>query len=454
MRTPYILIVDDDDGHRTMLKTLISGWGYNIRVVSDGDEAVDAVGEEPFDLILMDIKMVRMSGIEALSKIQEVNPSIPVLIMTAFASVDTAVDAMKMGAYDYLTKPLDFEKLKITMKRAMEHVSLKQENMNLKESLGEDFNRNKILGKSEAIQKVLEVIAHSAPTEATILITGESGTGKELAAGAIHYNSHRKNGPFVKVNCGAITETLIESELFGHEKGSFTGAHKQKDGKFVQAQHGTIFLDEIGTMALNMQTKLLRVLEDRKVVRVGGDREIPLDVRIIAATNEKLEALVAENKFREDLYYRLNVVNVYLPPLREREGDIPILAEFFLQRAVNKNMKRIKGFSPEAMDRLVRYSWPGNIRELNNAVERAVILARGEYIEKDAIVTGGDYAEDAFFSEEKQADEFIMEPLKAFEKKAILKTLEVMKNNKSATAKKLGITRKTLHKKLKEYGFD
>jgi two-component system response regulator HydG len=393
-----------------------------------------------------------MSGIEALGKIQEINPSIPVLIMTAYASIDTAVSAMKKGAYDYLTKPLDFDKLKITMTRAMEHISLKKENTALKENLGEIFNRNKIIGKSSAIKEVLQIIKNSAPTEATILITGESGTGKELAAGAIHYNSHRKNGPFIRVNCGAITETLIESELFGHEKGAFTGALRLKEGKFVQAQHGTIFLDEIGTMPMNMQTKLLRVLEDKKVVRVGGEKEIPLDVRVVAATNENLSSQVEENKFREDLFYRLNVVNINLPPLREREGDIPLLANFFLETSAKKNRKQISGFSPDAMAKLVRYLWPGNIRELANSVERAVILAKSDYIEKDDIVTGEEY-----FKEKETinvSDEFRVEPLKEIEKKAIIQTLKSLDNNKSAAARELGITRKTLHKKIKEYQID
>jgi two-component system response regulator HydG len=393
-----------------------------------------------------------MSGIEALGKIQEINPSIPVLIMTAYASIDTAVSAMKKGAYDYLTKPLDFDKLKITMTRAMEHISLKKENTALKENLGEIFNRNKIIGKSSAIKEVLQIIKNSAPTEATILITGESGTGKELAAGAIHYNSHRKNGPFIRVNCGAITETLIESELFGHEKGAFTGALRLKEGKFVQAQHGTIFLDEIGTMPMNMQTKLLRVLEDKKVVRVGGEKEIPLDVRVVAATNENLSSQVEENKFREDLFYRLNVVNINLPPLREREGDIPLLANFFLETSAKKNRKEISGFSPDAMAKLVRYLWPGNIRELANSVERAVILAKSDYIEKDDIVTGEEY-----FKEREVinvSDEFRVEPLKEIEKKAIIQTLKSLDNNKSAAARELGITRKTLHKKIKEYQID
>ncbi|MDY0131495.1 MAG: sigma-54 dependent transcriptional regulator [Desulforegulaceae bacterium] len=452
MNKPSILIVDDDNSHRTMLLTLTKGWGYETQSAEDGDLAVEKVKKSAFDLILMDIKMIKMSGIEALEEIQKINPSIPVLIMTAYASIDTAVSAMKKGAYDYLTKPLDFDKLKITMTRAMEHLDLKRENTALKENLGEIFNRNKIIGQSPAIKEVLQTIKNSAPTEATILITGESGTGKELAAGAIHYNSHRKNGPFIRVNCGAITETLIESELFGHEKGAFTGALRLKEGKFVQAQNGSIFLDEIGTMPMNMQTKLLRVLEEKKVVRVGGEKEISLDIRVIAATNENLSSRVEEKKFREDLFYRLNVVNINLPPLRQREGDIPLLANYFLKTSAKKNWKEISGFSPEAMAKLNRYYWPGNIRELANSIERAVILSKSDYIEKEDIITGEEY-----FKERETpdfSDEFKIEPLKEIEKKAIIQTLKSLDNNKSAAARELGITRKTLHKKIKDYKID
>ncbi len=453
MGKPEILIVDDDNSHRKMLQTLIKGWGYGTHAAEDGDIAVKSVKSRAYDLVLMDIKMIKMSGLQALKKIQEINPSIPILIMTAYASVDTAVEAMKNGAYDYLTKPIDFDKLKIIMTRAMEHISLKNENNALKESMGEEFNRNRILGKSSAVKGVLDIIKNTAPTEATVLITGESGTGKELAAGAIHYNSHRKNGPFIRVNCGAITESLIESELFGHEKGAFTGAHKLKEGKFIQAQKGTILLDEIGTMPVNMQTKLLRVLEDRKIVRVGGEQELSLDVRVIAATNENLLEEIRENRFREDLYYRLNVVHINLPPLRKREGDIPILAENFLKKYAKKNKKDIKGFSPEAMAKLTAYSWPGNIRELANSIERAVILSNSEFIEKKYIVTVGDESRKENKNNELM-EEYAGESLKEVEKRVIAKALAATENNKSAAARQLGITRKTLHKKIKDYGLE
>ncbi|MBU4010155.1 MAG: sigma-54 dependent transcriptional regulator, partial [Proteobacteria bacterium] len=313
-----ILVVDDDTAHRIMLRTLIGGWGYEISEANDGIAAIDAVKIKPYDLILMDVRMVKLSGIEALKEIKTLNPAIPVIIMTAYSSVESAVEAIKYGAYDYLTKPLDFDKLKLTIERAMEHIHLKEENRLLKENLGMQFDRRNIIGQSLAITKLFDTIALVAPSEATVLITGESGTGKELIAGAIHFNSARVKGPFVKINCAAIPETLLESELFGHEKGAFTGADRKKDGRFLQASGGSIFLDEITEMPLTMQVKLLRVLQEREITRIGGNDVIKVDVRIIVASNSDLQEMVASGTFREDLYYRLNVVNIKVPPLRER----------------------------------------------------------------------------------------------------------------------------------------
>ncbi|MBW1994629.1 MAG: sigma-54-dependent Fis family transcriptional regulator, partial [Deltaproteobacteria bacterium] len=336
-----LLVVDDDSAHRTMLRTLLSGWGYDIREADDGSTAIESVKQQAFDLILMDIRMLKVSGIEALGAIKSMNPAIPVVIMTAYSSVETAVEALKKGAYDYLTKPLDFEKLRITIQRAMEHVSLKEENRQLKETLGRHFDRQNIIGNSPSMIRLLETVAQVAPAEATVMITGESGTGKELIAGAIHFNSPRKHGPFVKINCAAITETLLESELFGHEKGAFTGADRRKEGKFVQAHNGSLFLDEISEMSLTMQVKLLRVLQEREITRVGGEEVIAVNVRVIAATNRNLKELIAEGKFREDLYYRLNVVSLDIPPLRKRKEDIPLLMEHFLRRFAEQNRKNI-----------------------------------------------------------------------------------------------------------------
>ena len=445
-----ILVVDDDDAHRTMLRTLVGGWGYDIVEANDGSTAIEKVQERPFDLILMDIRMLKVSGLQALERIKAFNPAIPVTIMTAYSSVETAVEALKKGAYDYLTKPLDFDKLRLTIERAMEHTRLKEENRLLKESLGKHFDMQNIIGRSPAMIGLLETVAHVAPSEATVMITGESGTGKELIAGVIHYNSPRKDGPFVKINCAAITETLLESELFGHEKGAFTGADRRKEGRFYQANQGSIFLDEVSEMPLTMQVKLLRVLQERELTRVGGEKVIPVDVRVIAATNKDLVDLKSRGLFREDLYYRLNVVSLEIPRLRERRDDIPLLARHFLEIFAEKNKKEIKGFTPKAMDQLVRYDWPGNVRELMNAIERAVVLARTDYLDdQDFSILQPLLQEPA-----PALSDFdnIGIPLEEVEKAAILRMLESVAGNKSEAARRLGITRKTLHKKLKKYG--
>jgi two-component system response regulator HydG len=447
-----ILIVDDDNAHRTMLKTLISGWGYGITEAEDGSDAIEFAEKEPFDLILMDIRMLKVSGLEALEKIKAINPSIPIIIMTAFSSVETAISALKNGAYDYLTKPLDFDKLKITIERATEHLRLKNENRMLKASLSDTFNTGNIIGKSPKMIKLLETIAQVAPTEATLLINGESGTGKELVAGATHYNSTRMDGPFVKINCAAITDTLLESELFGHEKGSFTGADKKKEGRFVQASGGSLFLDEVSEMPLSMQVKLLRVLQERELTRVGGEEVIKIDVRLIVASNKDLKELVEKGLFREDLYYRLNVVDITIPPLRDRKGDIPLLAQHFLEAFSEKNKKNFKGFTPEAMDLMIRHSWPGNVRELMNAVERGVVLSNSEFIDCPSLPVNLDGKEDNDHSYEEESLTDGMQPLEDIEKRAILTTLEAAGGNKSEAARRLGITRKTLHKKLNSYG--
>jgi two-component system response regulator HydG len=446
-----ILVVDDDPAHRTMLRTLLTGWGYAIAEADDGSAAIERVHERAFDLILMDVRMVKVSGLQALAEIKSFNPAIPIIIMTAYSSVETAVEALKNGAYDYLTKPLDFDELRLAMERAMDHKELREENRLLRETLGSHFDRRHIIGQSRAMVRILETVAQVAPSEATVLITGESGTGKEMIAGAIHFNSPRKNGPFVKINCAAITETLLESELFGHEKGAFTGAHRQKEGRFRQAHGGSLFLDEISEMSLAMQVKLLRVLQEREITRVGGEEVITVDVRIIAATNKDLSREIEAGRFREDLYYRLNVVALEMPPLRERREDIPLLAQHFLEALSRENRKSIKGFTPQAMDRLITYHWPGNVRELMNAVERGVVLSRSEYLDEAVLsLISGD---ESSFREISSGDAVnAAMPLNEVEKTTILKTLEAAGGNKSEAARRLGITRRTLHKRLKLYG--
>ena len=451
-----ILVVDDDTAHRTMLRTLMGGWGYAIDEADDGATAIDKVKDQSYDLVLMDVRMVKISGLEALEQIKSYNPAIPIIIMTAFSSVEAAVDALKKGAHDYLTKPLDFDKLRITIERSMEHTRLKEENRLLKESLGQHFDRRNIIGQSPAMTSLLETVAQVAPSEATVLITGDSGTGKELIAGAIHFNSHRKDGPFIKLNCAAITETLLESELFGHEKGAFTGAERRKEGRFFQAHGGSLFLDEVSEMSLTMQVKLLRVLQEREFTRVGGENTIQVDVRMMAATNKNLPELIGNGQFREDLFYRLNVVGLEIPPLKQRREDIPLLAQHFLEAFAARNQKQIKGYTPQAMDLLIRYAWPGNVRELMNAIERAVVLSQADFLsEQDFTIirtTGVD--PDASGPDNVNAA-IAMDgatPLEEVEKSTILNTLEASGGNKSEAARRLGITRKTLHKKLKAYG--
>jgi len=449
-----ILVVDDDPGHRAMLRTILGGWGYVVAEAADGREGVDKVCDRSYDLVLMDVRMVKLSGLEALPEIKRFNPAIPVIIMTAYSSVETAVDALKKGAYDYLTKPLDFDELRLVIERAMDHSRLKEENRALKESLGAGFDTGDIIGRSEGMVNLLETVAMVAPTEAAVLITGESGTGKELLATAIHRNSARRNGPFIKVNCAAITETLLESELFGHEKGAFTGADRRKEGRFALAHKGSIFLDEISEMSVAMQAKLLRVLQEKEIQRVGGEQVIKVDVRVIAATNRDLMAQIDEGAFREDLYYRLNVVTLPVPSLRARRDDIPLLAQHFLDSFAEKNRKKIKGLSPHAMDRIMRYEWPGNVRELMNALERCVILSRGEYVSEMDLplsIQGEARPVSAEVTPEPEAASVELS-LEEVEKKTVLATLDAAGGNKSETARRLGITRRTLHKKLKKYG--
>lgn len=441
-------MVDDDRAHAMMLKTLMTEWGYDVHLADDGIIGVEMVKAQPFDLVLMDMKMVKMSGMEALQHIKTYNPSLPVMIMTAYSSVQTAIKALKIGAYDYLTKPLDFDKLKLTIDRIFESIFLKTENRDLKTRLKAQSFAHDIIGKSPAILSLLDTIHMVAPTDANVLVAGESGTGKELVSSAIHFNSLRKDQPFVRINCAAITETLLESELFGHEKGSFTGADKKRKGKFLLADKGSILLDEIGEMSLGMQAKLLRVIQEKEITPVGSDQNIKTDVRIIAATNKDLKKWSEQGKFRQDLYYRLNVVNIEIPPLRERKEDIPTLALHFLEMFSKKNKRDIKGFSPDAMDAMIRYGWEGNVRELMNSVERGVVLARSDFI----------CLEDLSFVKPEEAGgidavtDFGNIRLSQVEQKAILSTLESAGGNKSEAARRLGITRKTLLKKLKQYG--
>ena len=448
-----ILVVDDDPGHRATLETIINSWGYQVESVDDGGRAVERVKAGPVDLILMDVRMTTMDGIEALKQIKAYNPAIPVLIMTAYSSVESAVEALKSGAYDYLTKPLDFEALKFTLERVREHSGLKAENQALREKLSRNFDLVDIIGKSRPMKDLIEMTAMIAPSDATVLITGESGTGKELIAKFIHHNSPRRDHPMVVVNCAALTETLLESELFGHEKGAFTNADRRREGRFKQADQGTLFLDEIGETSPAMQARLLRVIQERELQRVGGEETIQVDVRILAATNRDLDTEVDAGRFRQDLYYRLNVVALHAPPLRERLEDIPLLAQHFMTTYAEKNRKEIRGLSPTAMDMLLKYQWPGNVRELENAIERAVILAASNFLTIKDLPLSLTQANrgDASETETIKQQAGRLRSLEEVERDTILKALDASSGNKSEAARILGINRKTLHKKLKAY---
>ncbi len=451
--TTTVLVVDDDDAHRGMLRMMLKSWGYAVEEAADGDEAVARVHETAFDAVLTDVRMGKVNGIEAMKQILSYNPSLPVILMTAYSSVETAVDALRIGAYDYLIKPLDFDALKETLKKAIEHSRLGVENRELRRQFSEENASTEILGRSPAITSMLSMIRTVAPTEATVLITGESGTGKELVARALHAQSLRKNEPLVTVNCAALAETLLESELFGHEKGAFTGADKRREGRFKQADRGTLFLDEIGEMPIGVQAKLLRALQQGEIQRVGSDRSEHVDVRVIAATNRDLRKEVEERRFREDLYFRLNVISLEVPPLRQRKEDIPLLAAHFLSHYAERNHKNVKGVSAQCMDMLLHYDWPGNVRELQNAVERAVILCTGEYVTGPELpVNIARLAAEALPRSTETSSSLAGLPLEEVERRAIEETLRETGDNKSAAARKLGITRATLHKKLRKYG--
>lgn len=445
-----ILIVDDDTAHRLMLKATLLSDGYHVFEAENGEVAVQIVKEEFFDLIMLDLKMPKMGGIEALKHIKKISPGIPILIMTAYASVQTAVEALKLGAFDYLIKPLDLDEVKLTLIKTLDYHKLKTENRSLKKRLSIEFGFSKIIGNSKKMHELFEVLALAAPSDTTMLILGESGTGKELIANAIHQNSTRVNKPFIKVNCAALSDNLLESELFGHEKGAFTGAYARRLGRFEQAHGGTLFLDEIGDMSPITQTKILRVLQEGEFERVGGEKTIKIDVRIIAATNKNLEEEVKNNNFRLDLFYRLSVVPVYVPSLRDRKEDIPLLAEHFIQKYAEKNQQHIRKISPQVIDLFMRYSWPGNIRELENVIQRAVILCKEDTLIPDVLPTT--FKNLTNTQSRDSVDSLVGLSIKEVEKELILRTLEQTNHNITRTAEILGITRRGLQYKLNELG--
>ncbi len=443
-----ILIVDDEVNARTALGELLREEGYSVEIAADGFKALPKLDEFSPDLVLTDLKMPGMDGIELMRKVHGQEPERVVVVMTAFGAVDTAVRAMREGAADYLTKPINVEELVLVLERVLERRRLRAEAGLLHARLASRYRIHSIIGSSPAMQPVFDAILQVAPSRASVLITGESGTGKELIAAAIHEHSPRASGPFVKLHCAALAETLLESELFGHERGSFTGAAARRDGRFQQADGGTLFLDEIGDISAATQVKLLRFLQEHEFERVGGNQTIKVDVRVIAATHRDLLARVREGRFREDLYYRLNVVSIEAPPLGARPSDIPLLATHFLGRYAKENGKQITHFSDDALVRLVRYQWPGNVRELENAVERAVVLCRGDVIRAE------DLAPSIVSSDAAGADGRPPIPgtkLADLERYAILRTLEHTGGSTSRAAEILGISPRKIQYKLHEY---
>ncbi len=441
---PRILVVDDEAVVRDSLRDWFTEDGYPVEAAADGYEAVKKMQEGPFDILLLDIKMPGMDGMELQRKVKEIDPSAVIIIMTAYASVDTAVQALKEGAYDYITKPFDPDDLQNTVNNAAERQGLVRENVELRDKIEAIATSEipEIVGQSSPILKVKELIHTVAETDATVLIVGESGTGKELVARAIHRGSPRQHMPLVVANCAGLPEGLVESELFGHERGAFTGAEYRRKGRFELAHGGTIFFDEVGDIALKTQIDLLRILEDKTFTRLGGTDPIEVDFRVIAATNRDLPGAVKEGKFRLDLYYRINVFTIELPPLRERSTDIPLLAQHFLERSARKMGKPATGLSRDAMQCLKGYDWPGNVRELENAIERAVVIQKGDEIQ----------LEDLPVTEQPRTHRAEDLSLAEHERQHIQDVLDQMGGNVSGAARALKIDRVTLYNKIKKYG--
>ncbi|MCP9464596.1 MAG: sigma-54 dependent transcriptional regulator [Nitrospira sp.] len=443
-----ILVVDDDADMRELAQDMLKDRGHQVSVAGSGEEALRLLAEEDYAVVLTDLRMKGMQGLELLNQIKREYPEVNVVLMTAFGSVDTAVEAMKHGASDYLTKPVKKDELIRVVERVIREAALRREVDRLRKEVRKEYSFHQILGKSKAIQAVFDLIRRVADSPTNVLITGESGTGKELVAKAIHYNSSRKEAPFVPVNCAAIPEQLLESELFGHMRGAFTDAKTDKRGLFEEAQKGTLFLDEISELPLMLQAKLLRAIQEKEIRRVGATKPIAVDVRIIAATNLNLADEVKNKRFREDLYYRLNVIELKLPPLRERREDIPLLVNAFLKKCAEASGRPVKGVSEAALAMLIDYSWPGNVRELENVIERAVTLSRGEKISPDDLPPAVQGARGDRRVLDEAAEKSL--PLHEVEKEYIKKILEKTGGNKYQAAHVLGIDRKTLYRKLAE----
>jgi len=445
-----ILVVDDEPAQREMISGFLKKQAFDVVVAENGAKALELFRQDSIDLILTDQKMPHLSGLDLLQAVRAINPETPVILMTAFGSIEAAVSAIQRGATDYLTKPLNLDELLYRIRQVSDRYRIIAENRELREALGERHRIEGIIGESGQMLEVLSLVRRVAPSEATVLIRGESGTGKELIAKAIHFASSRASGPLVKVNCAALPETLLESELFGHEKGAFTGALTSRQGRFELANGGTIFLDEIGDLPLHLQAKLLRVLQEREYERVGSSRPINVNVRILAASHRPLEALLKAGQLREDLYYRLNVVPILIPPLRERRSDLSLLIEYFLRRFAEKNGKTIRGLTPEGRDILLRYDYPGNVRELENIIERAVVLTR------DDVIASGDLpltVQEPETVADRDPQTNLTAAVEALERRMIRDALAKSDGVQTRAAELLGMGERALRYKLIKYGF-
>ena len=437
-----ILVVDDESIVRESLRDWLENVGYKVEIAESGEEALRIIRQKKIKIMLADLVMPGIDGIELMKEARKIVPTISTVIITAYGSIQTAISAIREGAHDYIEKPFCPEKVELLIKNLKEHQDLIEENISLRRRIEDRYNFEGIIAKSHKMLKIFELIKTVAPTSATLLITGKTGTGKEVVARAIHHQSQRRNKPFIVTSCAALPESLLESELFGHEKGSFTGAVERKKGKFEAGDKGTLFLDEIGEINANTQIHLLRALEEKKITRVGSNEEIDVDVRVIAATNRNLKTLVEQGKFREDLYYRLNVVTIDLPPLMDRREDILPLAEHFLKKYAEENKNRIKNFSPEVIEFMLNYPWPGNVRELENMIERGVILS------KNNAITLAELPQDIIHPTPAEG-----KTIEAVMRNHIINVLEETKGNISKAARILGVRRMTLYNKLKKYNY-
>jgi two-component system, NtrC family, response regulator AtoC len=450
--TARVLVVDDDKEMCRLLEVTLGKKGYIVDARTTAPEAFDLLTATDYDVVVSDLNMKGMSGLELCERIAQNRPDIPVVVITAFGTFETAVAAIRAGAYDFITKPFEVDVLELTLRRAVQHRVLREEVKRLRRA-AEDRERGfeDLIGQSPAMLSVKELVQRVAETDTSVLITGESGTGKEVVARALHQRSRRSEGPFVAINCAAMPEALLESELFGHEKGAFTDAKAKTPGLFVQATGGTLFLDEIGDMPLGLQPKLLRALQERKVRPVGGGGEIGFDARIVAATNRDLETAVDEKRFREDLYYRINVIHVQLPPLRARGNDVLLLAQAFLQQLATQSGKNVVGLSTAAAEKILSYHWPGNVRELSNCVERAVALTQFDQLQvEDLPEKVRDYRQSHIIVASEDASDLV--PMEEVERRYVLRVLQAVGGNKTMAAQILGFDRKTLYRKLERYG--